>query len=282
MQDLSPHWFVTFAIILAVTTLRSAIVIAAAFAWSRTTRFAERRRVYRLAYAEGQLGSEFQAALTVLAFDALVLSTIRHFGLIAYQPHTTLSGFAITFVLIFLWTEIWFYFTHRMMHQPRFFWIHRQHHRAKVTDPLTSLSFSLIERSILLFGVIGFACLMSVAAPVSFAALVANGMLNYVLNVLGHSNVEFIPEAVAKSRFGGLFITPSYHAMHHARYRGHFGLFTTVLDRMFGTTYEDYGRVYDRARSGQGLARLGERITGDGPDADIAPPASVDLRPMAR
>lgn len=260
MESISTGWAITFAIILASMMIRSLIVVGAAFAWYNASSFAQRRRVYRLAYAEGQIGSELQAAVTVIAFDALVFSTVRHFGLIQYAQEPSALLFAGSFLLVFLFTEIWFYVTHRAMHHKALFWIHRQHHTAKVTDPLTSLSFSIIERAILIGGILALSAMVSLAIPLSMGGLIAVGLSNYVLNVLGHSNVEFMPVWFAKSRIGRFFITPSYHAMHHARFRGHYGLFTTVLDSWFATRFEDYEQVYDRAREGRGLDRLGERV----------------------
>jgi len=257
---MSTDIIITFAIVLTAMTVRSAILVAAAFAWSHASGFAQRRKIYRLAYAEGQIGSELQAAITVVAFDASVFTTIRHLELVEHAETTTLSAFLLTFALIFVWTEIWFYASHRLLHTPRFYWIHRQHHTAKVTEPLTSMSFSLIERAILIGGILGFAIGVSQVYPLAIGGLIASGLVNYTLNVLGHSNVEFMPERFVKSRVGRWFITPSYHAMHHARFRGHYGLFTTVLDRVFGTVYPDFEDVYDRARSGVGLGRLGERL----------------------
>ena len=260
MDPLSHGWFVTFAIVLAAMVLRSTLVIGAAFAWIRSTSFAERRRIYRFAYAKGQLGSELKAALLVVAFDALLFSSTRYFGLIDYAPAPSWGVAIYTYLILFVWIEIWFYVTHRAMHHPALYRIHRQHHVAKVTDPLTSLSFSLGERAVLLVGVFAFAILVSKLTPLSFGALIAVGLTNYVFNVLGHSNVEFVPEWIARSAPGRLIITPSFHAMHHARYKGHYGLYTTILDRWFGTAFDDYEAVYDRARSGAGLSRPGERV----------------------
>ena len=63
------------------------------------------------------------------------------------------------------------------------------------------------------------------------------------------------------SRGGHVFIAVSFHAMHHARRCGHYGLFTRVLDRALGTEHADYDAVQTRAATGRGLPRLGERLT---------------------
>jgi sterol desaturase/sphingolipid hydroxylase (fatty acid hydroxylase superfamily) len=129
-----------------------------------------------------------------------------------------------------------------------------------VANPITAISFSIIERVIFIGGVIGFLGLVSLLVPLSRPGILSFAVFAYIANVLGHSNVEFVPARFAKSRLGGLFYTPSFHSMHHARYHGHYGLFTTVLDRWFNTYFEDYPAVYDRAVAGEGLERLNETL----------------------
>ena len=72
----------------------------------------------------------------------------------------------LTFAVMFVWFEIWFYVTHRLMHTRALYFIHKQHHVAKVTDPLAALSFSLAERAILITGALGFAALLSRWHPI--------------------------------------------------------------------------------------------------------------------
>jgi sterol desaturase/sphingolipid hydroxylase (fatty acid hydroxylase superfamily) len=255
--------WLTVAFATAATTLflvfRSAIVLGLAFAWIRFSAFAKRRRILRLPYANGQIWSELKAAVPVVALDAVVVVAVVSAGLLPLGE-TTWRTALLTFGLMFAWFELWFYATHRLLHTPRFYWIHRQHHTAKVVDPLTSLSFSLIERLILLAGAVGFAIMLARIIPLSAAGLMAYGLTNYVLNVLGHSNVEIFPRWFTRSWIGRLVITPTYHALHHARYRGHYGLFTSILDRAFGSIFPDYEHVQERASAGNGLTRQGERV----------------------
>jgi sterol desaturase/sphingolipid hydroxylase (fatty acid hydroxylase superfamily) len=248
----------TAAVALAIA-FRSAVVLGAAFLWLRLSAFAKRRLILRLPYADGQILAELRAAVPVVMLDAAVVVAIVSLGLLPLGP-PTLAGGILTFALMFVWFEIWFYATHRLLHTPRFYWIHRQHHTAKVVDPLTSLSFSLLERLILLSGSVGFAVVLAQWLPLSAPGLIAYGAVNYLLNVLGHSNVEVFPGWFTRSRIGRLVVTPTYHALHHARYRGHYGLFTAILDRAFGSVFPDYDQVQQRASAGDGLSRQGERI----------------------
>ena len=43
---------------------------------------------------------------------------------------------------------------------------------------------------------------------------------------------------------GKMLTTTTYHSLHHSRYTGNYGLGTRVLDRIFGTEWEDYERLY--------------------------------------
>lgn len=62
---------------------------------------------------------------------------------------------------------------------------------------------------------------------------------------------------------GKIINTPTYHALHHARYKGHYGLFTPYLDMMFGTYFKDYEIVHWHLSNGHGLKTLGQRFKVD-------------------
>lgn len=248
------------SVVALVIAFRSASVVALAFAWLRLSAFARRRRVFRLPYATGQILAELRAAVPVIVLDALVVTAVAAFGWLPVGA-STISSSLLTFGLMFAWFEIWFYATHRLMHTPRFYWIHRQHHTAKVVDPLSSLSFSLLERMILITGALGFAVVLAQLMTVSAPGLIAYGIVNYLLNVLGHSNVEVFPAWFTRTHLGKWIVTPTYHALHHARYRGHYGLFTAILDRAYGNVFPDYETVQELASGGKGLIRQGEKAS---------------------
>lgn len=223
------------------------------------TRLAERWRVYRRALAPGQLRSEAWAAAGVVLCDALLVGLFRYFAgprMVPFSVPVALLSYAWMFVSF----EVWFYVTHRLLHTRALYRFHAQHHVAQVTDPLTSLSFSLVERLVLLGGGMGLVLLAMEVMPVTQAGIMGYILTNYFLNVVGHGNTEWLPRRFVASWAGRLFFTPTFHALHHARYQGHYGLFTVVLDRWLGTAFGDYALVHARAREGHGLARIGERL----------------------
>ncbi len=222
-------------------------------------RVAERWRVYRRALAAGQLRSEAWAAVGVVVCDALLVGLFRYFAgsrLVPFSVPVALLSFAWMFVGF----EVWFYVTHRLLHTKALYRFHAQHHVAQVTDPLTSLSFSLVERLVLMGGGMGLVLLAMEVMPVTNVGVMGYILTNYFLNVVGHGNTEWLPRRFVSSWAGRLFFTPTFHALHHARYQGHYGLFTVVLDRWLGTAFGDYPQVHARAREGHGLARIGERL----------------------
>jgi sterol desaturase/sphingolipid hydroxylase (fatty acid hydroxylase superfamily) len=222
-------------------------------------RVAERWRVYRRALASGQLRSEAWAAVGVVVCDALLVGLFRYFAgsrLVPFSAPVALLSFAWMFVGF----EVWFYVTHRLLHTRALYRFHAQHHVAQVTDPLTSLSFSLVERLVLMGGGMGLVLLAMEVMPVTNVGVMGYILTNYFLNVVGHGNTEWLPRRFVSSWAGRLFFTPTFHALHHARYQGHYGLFTVVLDRWLGTAFGDYPQVHARAREGHGLVRIGERL----------------------
>jgi lathosterol oxidase len=239
--------------------LRTALISGAALFFISSSPKASARRIYKMPIELPQLASELRAGVFVLLVDAMSVALLIHYNLFRHAEGPLTN--ALTFAGIFVWYEIWFYATHRLLHSRAFFFIHAQHHMAKVASPLTAISFSFLERVILLVGGIGLPALISQWIPMSFTAYAAYFTLNYVLNVYGHMNVEVLPPEVIKNPAGEFFNSTTYHALHHARFQGHFGLFTPYLDRIFGTRYEDYEKVHQEAYEGRGLERLGIKFS---------------------
>lgn len=261
-----PGFLTVLGFAFVVILIRAVIVVAPAMAFIRT-KTAQARRVYRRPFGSQQFRSELTAAALVLVLDVLAFATFRRFGLIPFAEATP-ARTLFTFGLFFVWYEIWFYGTHRLLHARPLYFLHAQHHVAKVTHPLTSLSFGLVERVILLMGSLGFAAIVARFVPLTLPGMVLYVLLNFVLNVWGHLNVELLPAGYGRSPIARVFFSTSFHAMHHARYQGHYGLFTTILDRALGTYWSDYPEVHARAATGNGLVRMSEKAVREGEPSD--------------
>lgn len=250
------------------------VLLAGAFVGVRHWGWARRHTVVAGGWHPGQLVSEGAAALRVLGFDAAVALLVAaalhaHGGLVAVFSARGWAAALATLVAVGLWYELWFYALHRLLHT-RWGWRwHRQHHTAVVCSPLTAFSFSLVERAGLLLGLGLFAVLGLVGVPLSLPGLLAYVLLNQVLNVLGHSNVALRPIPGGLRWLQPWLVTPTFHALHHARGGAHFGLFTTVLDRACGTVLAEYPAALAGTLAGQPLRAPAWRRPG-GPGAAAA------------
>jgi len=261
---------------LGLRSLRVAALIGLAFLGLLGTRFGRQRRVLSLPWRSGQIASEAWACARVLVFDAVAALLLwaavgGSEGLGRLFSGRGAAAALLTFGALFAWYEVWFYALHRALHTRHAWRWHRQHHVAVVCSPLTAFSFSLVERSGLLLGLLVFFSLGVIGVPLSVAGASAYVLLNQVLNILGHSNVEWTPARPGAVWLTRWAVTPTFHALHHARRRTHFGLFTTVLDRALGTVEADYLQALASTSAGQPLAETARRSTAR---ATEAPPRS--------
>ncbi|MFL5772068.1 MAG: sterol desaturase family protein [Flavisolibacter sp.] len=217
------------------------------------------RRIYKLEASQEQLRDELNNSWLTSPLHAVLIGSALYSGFLK-DPDTTWLNFTYTFLIVFVWTEIWHYFSHRLMHHKSLLWIHREHHKSKITNPLSSISFSFMEKFIFSAGIIAPVAILSWYMPISFYGIIGYYVFYFVTNVLGHSNFEIREPGYAQTWIGKIINTPAYHAMHHARYVKNYGLITSTLDRLFNTMWEDYDKVQSRAALEQPLEKLSERL----------------------
>lgn len=255
---MAPGTLGTFLWLLVALVARSAVVTLAATWWTRTA-WARRRWVRAEPPSRAQTQRELVGAGLVIVVDAAVIAAALHAGLLtAIEPSRSLDGAAWvlgTFAFMFVFFEGWFYVTHRLFHTRALYFMHAQHHVARTAQPLSALSFSVLERLVLLAGTVGVAALLEPVYPIALRGLELYLWVNYALNVLAHSNVEVAPAWFMRSPLGRVFIATTFHALHHDRGRGHYGLFTRTLDRLLGTEVVDYEHVVRAAREGRASER---------------------------
>lgn len=247
-------WFATF---FAIAVFR-VVLLAGAGLLLQSTAWGQRRRILGLPVPRGQYGSELEAALPVIAFDAIYQPLLVSLAAPSLTG-ATVANVVTTVVVGFVLNELWFYASHRMLHTKALYFIHAQHHVARVTDPLSSVSFSLAEHVIGFVPITLAIVLCAQVLPMSGVGMAVFGLLTEVGNVYGHSNIEPWSHRQSSSLIGRLFGAPTFHALHHARHGGHYGLFTRVLDRACGTEFDDYEALQAQVAAGTPLGSLAER-----------------------
>jgi len=136
--------------------------------------------------------------------------------------------------------DTWFYWTHRLMHRPRWFRIaHAVHHASRPPTAWTAMSFHPIEA---VTGAVVIPALVFLV-PIHIAVLGLVLAIMTLMGVTNHMGWEMFPRWLVHSRLGDWLITASHHERHHEEYRCNFGLYFRFWDRLCGTDHGLSGRL---------------------------------------
>jgi Delta7-sterol 5-desaturase len=128
--------------------------------------------------------------------------------------------------------DTWFYWTHRWMHTPKLFRIaHAVHHDSRPPTAWAAMSFHPWEA---LTGAIVIPALVFIV-PIHIGALGVVLSIMTVMGVTNHMGWEVFPRAMVNGPLGKWLITATHHQRHHTEYRGNYGLYFRVWDRICGT-----------------------------------------------
>jgi sterol desaturase/sphingolipid hydroxylase (fatty acid hydroxylase superfamily) len=218
--------------------------------------------IFDVPLAHGQYRHELRgnAQFFVVAVPSIALAL--HGGWVRTGDESVLR-FAATFAAIVVVFQAYYYALHRALHDRRLVRFHRWHHASHVTTPLSGQSMHAVEAVGWMVGYVGVPAALSLIAPLSLNGWLAYLAFNVVGNVVGHANAEVIaPSPFIRTRALGAAVF-TYHALHHARWTGHYGFESAWCDRLFDTEWADWPTLHARVWSGAPLRSLKER--GDPP-----------------
>ncbi len=180
------------------------------------------------------------------------VSTVAIFSLAGWFVHVGpltpyLQGYAawgalglwyepLSFVLVLIAHDAYFYWTHRLMHTR---WLyrhtHRLHHRTVRPTPATAYAFAPGEA--LLHAL--FLPLIHLVLPLHPGITTAFVVVMIARNALAHAGVECFAAGTAVGPFR-FSTTVTHHDLHHEHGRGNYGFYFTWWDRWMGTERADY------------------------------------------
>jgi len=178
-----------------------------------------------------------------------------------------------TFAAATVLFDIWFYFSHRLMHTKYLLRWHKDHHRNRTPTTWTNDHFSLPDA----FSTQCFFIIMPFLIPIPPLVFVGWRLFDQARGMVGHSGYEFFDNRMA--RWPSPLIAVLHHDMHHQRFNVNFALQFSLWDRMFGTLDPDYDRLVaemaaDRRAGREPRARVGRAADGgadaNGREADVA------------
>jgi sterol desaturase/sphingolipid hydroxylase (fatty acid hydroxylase superfamily) len=224
--------------------------LAGAYNWSIAA-----RRIYDLPISKKQLQREFRNSLHA-PMHAVMIAPLLYLGFFA---NTTWLSLVLSLLLATVWAEIWHYTSHRAFHVEWLHWIHREHHKSHLNSWLTAISFSFFEKLFFDAGYLGLLAAVDTRVSLNFVGIALWYIGYLAINSFSHANFEMkSPSYVGFA--GRALTTTTYHALHHSRYVGNYGLGTRFLDRLFKTEWEDYEPLYQQiTKEQQPLRKLSER-----------------------
>ncbi|MEH0156740.1 sterol desaturase family protein [Limibacter armeniacum] len=153
--------------------------------------------------------------------------------------------YILSFPLVILIHDTYFYWTHRFMHHPRVFkWVHLVHHRSTNPSPWAAYAFHPLES--VLEGMAFFVIFFTV--PVHISVMLVFLLFNFLHNVYGHLGYELMPKALNNTKIGRLVNTSVYHNLHHKYCKGNYGLYFTFWDKWMGTYHEKNLGTFDEVK----------------------------------
>lgn len=195
------------------------------------------------------LSEILNSALTIVVFAsmaALVFGTFyEQTNMYAEVEDFGTLYYLLTFPLMFLIHDTYFYWLHRFMHIPLVFkHVHQVHHRSVNPTPWTSYSFHIAE------GILEAAILPLIAftLPVHKSALILFLLLQFIYNVYGHLGYELYPKWLTKTYIGTWINTSTAHNMHHKYFNGNYGLYFLFWDRLMGTLDPRYSEAFEKRK----------------------------------
>ncbi len=229
-----------FLVIYGFIVIRYIVAVAPFYFYFWPQRNLKSGYLHNGAFAKNQISTEIKYSFIsslIFAFAGVLIGwlwqnewtliyiDLKALGLI-YLP--------ISFLLLSLSHEVYFYFTHRWMHHKKIFkHIHYIHHLSKNTSPWASFSFHPFE-AIVLAAYLPLAVLVIPLHPLVIIFYMVFMTLTAISNHLG-------VEIIRQPKLLKYFISGTHHAAHHQNYNVNFGLYYCFIDRLCKT--EDLKRI---------------------------------------
>lgn len=205
-------------------------------------RFAKRKDFYR------EILHSLQTILIISGVGLLILrSPLRPYT----QLYTDLAEYSlwwvpISIVLALMIHDTYFYWMHRTVHHPKLFkQIHLLHHKSVNPSPWASYSFHFWE------GILEalVAPIILFLIPLHPLSLILFTIVAFGINVYGHLGYEIAPKWFRYSFLFEIMNTSIHHNLHHKKFKGNYGLYFRIWDRVMGTENPDYVKEYDEIQA---------------------------------
>jgi Delta7-sterol 5-desaturase len=201
------------------------------------------RKIQKMILAPGQFRREMRltiSSLTIFCLAGYLTGQLYRHNMTLIYLNISSYGF-IYFTVSIAWMiflhDTYFYWTHRLLHRPGWYeQIHITHHLSTSPDPWTALAFHPVEAGIQAVILPLILCI----TPAHPLAIFIFSIYMVVMNVLGHSGYELIPDKGWQKKWFWWKSTSRDHDAHHQYGRGNFGLYFTFWDKWMKTGQDQF------------------------------------------
>ena len=162
--------------------------------------------------------------------------------------YTNINDFPIWYigiglVLSLIIHDTYFYWMHRLLHHKKLFRLtHLVHHKSTNPSPWSSYSFHILEaitEGLVLVPIV-------ILLPMHPLTILLFTVTGFIINVYGHLGYEIMPKWFRFTLAFEILNTSVHHNLHHSKFKGNYGLYFRIWDRMMDTEHPDYVKEYDR------------------------------------
>jgi Delta7-sterol 5-desaturase len=203
---------------------------------------------------KAQVLSEIKYSLSTVVIFSLTgfgIFTANRIGYIKVYGNIAEYGWAYFFVsliIMIIFHDFYFYWTHRLMHHRRLFkYIHKVHHESTNPSPWAAYSFHPFE-----------AIIQVMVLPIILIFLPLHGLTIFLFtsymiiqNVRGHLGYEMLPKAFIRSKLFNWNLTTVHHNMHHKYFNSNYGLYFTWWDKWMNSNHKAYEQTFEEVTSRQ-------------------------------
>lgn len=145
--------------------------------------------------------------------------------------------FFTSLLAMLLLHDAYFYWIHRIMHQPKLFaFFHSVHHQSRNPTPFTSFSFNISEA----FLEAAIVPILVMILPLHPLTIFIFFNISLAFNVMGHLGFEFLPTWFLKNPILKWINTSTHHNLHHQKGTTNYGLYFNFWDTLMKTNHKKY------------------------------------------
>lgn len=213
------------------------------FFWNWCIAFSLERKIQPAAFRRQDILREIKYSFITLIIFSAILAFPFHEEI---RPLTKIYGgvgeygvtwLALSLLLLIVFHDTYFYWMHRLMHQPKIFkLVHRVHHESRNPTPFAAFAFHPLE------ALIEFAWIVPLffLVPLNQYIILAFSILALLMNVIGHLGLELYPESWKMHAFLKYLNRSTFHNDHHRFFKGNYSLYFTWWDKLMNTLNEKH------------------------------------------